>query len=381
MALLPVGFSQKDWFLIMANLHTVLPPISEIKMMGDEPTWTGEVERYNAELLRGLNWHNYCATDKDYIKYMEQWLKVYRAATFKQDIITWRNYTKIRNTICTLARMQLQGFPISEEHLQHIENYVKEFTKVAKKTKTVIAQKEVNKPTIQDRIRAQVSGVLSDLDVRVDDAFDGNLASSDDIKGDILSKGFKGPQLKLVQEYLTKNLIEWKQAYAGEDEQLSEGYSYVGKRNFKKIIDTFTEVMDALSQQSTRIKSQRIRKRKPVDKKKMASKLRFMTEFEGIKSQNPVNIIGANMVWVYDTKKRRLGYYEAEVKDSLYVKGNKIQGFKNSCEKILRKPDEQLSMVMGLRKNQTLNWMDTIKAKCKPMTGRMTLDTLILRID
>jgi hypothetical protein len=281
----------------MTTLHTVLPPASEMKMMGDEPTWTGEVEKYNAQLVRGLNWHNYCATDKDYMKYMEQWLKEHRARTSKQDIISWRNQTNVRNTICAMARMHLQGFPFSEKHLQDINDYVEEFTKVAKKVKTAapVNQTTVAKPTIQDRIRAQVSGVLSDLDVRVDDAFDNNLASSEDIKGDILSKGFKGPQLKLVQEYLNRNLNEWKLAYSGEDDQLVEGYAYVGKRNFKKIIDTFTAVLDALSQQSTQIKTQRIRKRKPVDKKKMASKLRYMPEFEGIKSENPVGIIGANM--------------------------------------------------------------------------------------
>ena len=239
----------------------------------------------------------------------------------------------------------------------------------------------VNRPTIQDRIRQQVSSILSDLDVRVDDAFDGNLAPAEDIAGDILTQGFKGPQLKLVQAYLNKNLMEWKEAYAGTDEELTQGYAYVGKRNFKKIIDVFTSVLDSLSQQSTRIKSQRIIKRKPLDKKKLVSKLRYMKEYEGITSKNPVDILGANVVWMYDTKKRRLAYYEAEVKDSLFVRGNKIEGFKASCEKILRKPDEQLTMFMGLRKNQTVNWMDTIRAKCKELKGRMNVDTLILRID
>jgi hypothetical protein len=94
-----------------------------------------------------------------------------------------------------------------------------------------------------------------------------------------------------------------------------------------------------------------------------------------------VDIIGANMVWVYDTKKRRLGYYEAEVKDSLYVKGPKIYGFGTTCEKILRKPEEQLAEVMKLRKNQTVNWFDGIKAKCKELKGRTTTDLLIVRID
>jgi len=367
----------------MTMLHIVLPPASDAKFIGDEPTWLDvdvAEHQYNKEMLRGFNWHNYCAGEKDYVKYLEAWIKQNRPKTAKQDIGAWREHSSIDKTMCALARMHMQGFPLSDADVMKLMNYVNAVTTPAKRTRKTVATGVV-RPSIQDRIRQQVSSVLSDLDVRIDDAFDGNLVAAEDISGDILSKGFKGPQLKLIQKYLNKNLIEWKEAYAGDDEQLVSGYSYVGKRNFKKIIDAFSSVLDSISQQSTRINAQRIRKRKPVDKKKMASKLRYMKEFEGITSKNPVAIIGANMVWVYDTKKRRLGYYEAEVKDSLFVTGNKIQGFKNSCEKILRKPDEQLTMVMGLRKNQTVNWMDTIKAKCKLMTGRMTLDTLILRID
>lgn len=364
------------------TLHTVLPPASDAKFIGDEPSWLDmdvADDQYNKELLRGLNWHNYCASDKDFVKYLEAWIKQHRPKTAKQDITVWRDVSHINKTMCAMARIHMQGFPLSDKDVSSLTNYVNLVTQPVKRTRN--AAPVVSRPTIQDRIRQQVAGVLSDLDVRVDDAFDGNVASVEDISGDILSKGFKGPQLKLVQEYLNRNLIEWKAAYAGEDEQLVEGYAYVGKRNFKKIIDAFSAVLDSISQQSTRIKAQRIRKRKPVDKKKMVSKLRYLKDWEGIPSKNPVDIIGANMVWVYDTKKRRLGYYEAEVKDSLYVKANKIQGFKVTCEKILRKPEEQLTMVAGLRKNQTVNWFDTIKAKCKVMTGRMTLDTLILRID
>ena len=363
----------------MANLHVVLPPASETSLISEEPTWDGTVKNYNSEMLRGLNWHNYCASEKDYTKYMEEWIREMRPATAKQDVQAWRNFGSMNNSICALARMALQGFPLNSTHSQLVRDYVMSFAnqKQVKKVAAVVS----NKPTIQDRIRAQVSTVLAELDGKMDDAFDGDIPSSDDMVGFILTKNLKGPQLKLIQQYLRKNLAEWYAAYNGEDEQLVEGYSYVGKRNFKKIIATFSTVMDKISQQQTQVKSLRIRKKKPMDKKKMASKIRFKAEHEGIKSQKPVDIIGANMVWVYDTKKRRLGYYEAEIKDSLYVKGPKIYGFKVTCEKILRKPEEQLAEMMKLRKSQTVNWFDGIKAKCKELKGRTSTDLLIVRVD
>jgi hypothetical protein len=370
----------------MIKLHTVLPPAAEAGFLGEEPTFSTPIPdtKYNLELTLALAWHNNCASDKDYQKYMEQWIREHRASSAKKDIEAFRKLPYINKTLCSLARVHLQGFPLNSRDAQRIRDYVMEFTGIVKKEDTIsapVTPKVKNAPSIQDRIRAQVSSVLSDLDVYVDDAFDGNLPDLNEMAGKILTQNFKGPQLKLVQQYLRRNLAEWHSAYNNEDEQLAEGYSYVGKRNFKKIIDAFSEVMARLSQEHTKVNSTRIRKKKPVDKKKMASKIRFMAEFEGIKSCTPVDIIGANMVWVYDTQKRRLGYYEAELKDSLYVKGPKIYGYKNTCEKILRKPDEQLSEVLKLRKNQTVNWFDTIKAKCKTMKGRTHSNLLILRID
>jgi len=245
----------------MANLHVVLPPASETSLISEEPTWDGTVKNYNSEMLRGLNWHNYCASEKDLMKYMEQWIREMRPATAKQDVQAWRNLGSMNNTICALARMALQGFPLNSNHSQLIRDYVMSFAnkKPTKKVAAVVS----NKPTIQDRIRAQVSTVLAELDGKMDDAFDGDIPASDDMVGFILTKNLKGPQLKLIQQHLRKNLAEWYAAYNGEDEQLVEGYAYVGKRNFKKIIDTFSAVMDNISQQQTQVKSLRIRKKKP----------------------------------------------------------------------------------------------------------------------
>lgn len=371
----------------MTTLHSVYPPAAEAKFLGDEPTWPEGIDKskYVSQLTEALGWHNYCASEKDYQKYLEAWIKEHHPATSKDEIALWRAVNSVNRTICALARCHLQGFPLNDVDVARIENYIASWNVKQKKTRTKTTETVVKTVTIQDRIQTQVRNILAELDGCIDNAFDGNIPTTNDMMGTIASSGvnLRGPQLKLVTEYLKKNIIEWEQAYNQEDEQLVEGYAYVGRRNFKKIIDEFNSLLSALSQQQTAIKSQRIRKKKPVDKKKMASKLRFIKEFAdlGIKSLNPVDIIGANMIWVYDTKKRKLGYYEAEVKNSLFVKGTSIYGYKVTCEKILRKPDEQLPEILKLRKNQTVNWFDGIRAKCKDMTGRTNPNLILLRID
>lgn len=371
----------------MSTLHQVFPPAAEAAFLGEEPKWEKvDPKKYNSQLMRGINWHNYVATDKSIRKYMEEWLKENRQ-TSKEDIAMWRKVpdSQVEKTICIIARMSLQGFPVSDSHKNAINEYVKSFTSKEKKkvVETTIATPSTPTISIQERINQQVRPVLSDLDVAIDDAFDGNDIDVNNLKALIHGKGFKLPQLTRVQEYLNPQIQEWTSAYKGTDEQLVEGYSYMPRKQMKKIIDSFTEVMESISALTVKMKTDRIVRKKPTDKKKIASKLKFMTEFSelGIKSVQAVDIIGANMVWVYDTKKRKLGYYEGEAKDSLFVRGTMIDGYKVTCVKTLRKPEVQLKEFMALRKNQTVNWLDKIKAKCGTMNGRSNSNLILLRID
>ena len=367
----------------MLNLHPVHVPVSDAPIFGDEPTWHDvqvTPENYNHQLALGFNWHNYIATTKNCRKYLEEWLKEHGT---KADLVQWKKVADndMNTGVCKLARMNMQGMPLLMKHTELLTDYVASLGQ--KKQSAVTATPSTPPVNIQDRIRQQVVGTLSDLDVAIDSAFDGDVPDADSLAENILTKGFKGPQLKLVQDYLERNIREWVEASLGEDEQLAEGYAYVGKKNLKKIIATFHAVLDVVSQQHTKMKAGRIHKKRPMDKRKMASKLRFMSEFAelNIKSVAAVDIIGADAVWVYDTKKRKLGYYEAEIKGSMYIKGTKIVGYKNTCVKTLRKPAEQLMQVLALRKNQTMTWMDNIKAKCGALNGRTHANLILLRID
>lgn len=373
----------------MKELHQVFPPAAEAAFLGDEPTWTTvPTAKYNSQLMRGINWHSYVATDKSIRKYMEEYLTRY-SKNPKEEIALWRKLSdsKIDKTICILARMALQGFPLQSQHLRQINDFIDSFVNPQDTPylEDVVTTNAITTPTvsIQDRIKQQVKPVLSDLDVEIDNAFDGKKIDVGNLKSLIHGKGFKLPQLTMVQEYLAPQIAEWTSAYKGTDEQLVEGYAYVKRQHMKHIIDSFTEVMDGISALTTQLKTQRIVRKKPTDKKKMASKLKFMTEHTelGIKSVQAVDIIGANMVWVYDTKKRKLGYYEGEAKDSLFVRGTMIDGYKVTCVKTLRKPEVQLKEFMALRKNQTVNWLDKIKAKCGTMNGRVNSNLILLRID
>ena len=62
----------------------------------------------------------------------------------------------------------------------------------------------------------------------------------------------------------------------------------------------------------------------------------------GLASINPISILEANELWVYNTKNRKLMHYVAEpMVGGLGVKGTSLVGFdaKKSTQKTIRKPE------------------------------------------
>jgi len=177
-------------------------------------------------------------------------------------------------------------------------------------------------------------------------------------------------------------------------EQLKEGYAHLDKAAIKKFIAFYSEVesacdMLAASQKATR----KPRKPKEIKKDKVVAKLKYKKEDTPLKlvSVNPIDIVGAAELWVYNTKTRKLGKYVASNIDptgqnragsGLTVKGTTIQGFNEaeSIQKTLRKPDEQLAEFKSAGKVKLRKFLDEIKAVDIKLNGRINADVILLKV-
>ena len=100
-------------------------------------------------------------------------------------------------------------------------------------------------------------------------------------------------------------------------------------------------------------------------------------------SINPVDIVGAQELWVYNTKSRKIGKYVAEdMGGALSVKGTTITGYNanNSVQKTLRKPLEQLTEFKAAGKVQLRKFIDDIKAVDIKLNGRINEDVILLKV-
>ena len=191
-------------------------------------------------------------------------------------------------------------------------------------------------------------------------------------------------QLKKMSEY---EADQWL--------QLKEGLGHLKKADIKNYRIAIGELMSALDFVIDSAKATRKpRKPKVYSADKLVAKLKFCKVDEKYKlaSIDPAQIIGANELWVFNTKTRKIGKYIASNTDpkglgregtGLTVKGTTIQGYDESLsiQKTLRKPDAQLKEFKDSGKVKLRKFLDDIKTTDTKLNGRCNPDTVLLKVN
>tara|TARA_B100000953_G_C17765429_1_gene340411 strand:+ start:87 stop:554 length:468 start_codon:yes stop_codon:yes gene_type:complete len=133
------------------------------------------------------------------------------------------------------------------------------------------------------------------------------------------------------------------------------------------------------------------RKMKPKSAEKLVAKIKYKTHDEktALVSINPADIIKSEMLWVYNTKTRKLGKYVASSLDPLHqkrdgtglsVKGTTITGFKEdeSVCKTLRKPVEQVAEFKKCGKINRKKFFEALNVTETKLNGRINPETILL---
>jgi polyphosphate kinase 2 (PPK2 family) len=129
------------------------------------------------------------------------------------------------------------------------------------------------------------------------------------------------------------------------------------------------------------VRKPRKKKEKPASKIVTKVKVKDEDKQYKIKSIKATDIVGAQQLWLFNTKYRVLTVLNAMGAAGLSVKGTTVINFdeKTSQTKTLRKPELSLATVMTGGKIALKKLMDTIKCNPKKVTGRINTDIVILR--
>ena len=366
------------------------------KYTGDEPKWDTNraknmpFEEFDHFMRKSLNYYNYFYTQKDLKKHVVAWMK--EVKDFDADEI--RAFERagdrtVSMTTCGLIMAHRQGMPLQERHIEFIDANILESinSKSAEEVIEVVVEEKPKAyvPTIQDRLNEKTADTIGELEGHYDE-FIRNPKYDFSPYSYLVANNVPQSQLSKYEAVYQSRFDELKQAFEKADEQITEGYSHYKTADFKRIFAFIDKILnDIIQYRGVKKATKKVRAPKSVSKEKVVSKLKYNKEDKVLRliSINPADIIGAQELWVYNTKTRKLGKYIADsLKGPLNVKGTGIIGFDEhrSTSKTLRKPADTLKEFSKATKIELRKFLDNIKATETKLNGRINAETILLRV-
>lgn len=339
---------------------------------------------YTINLMKTLNWYSKEKGRKEAFKYMKDYIKTNR----KNDLQTFDRKVSekdIRITLGWIARLQQKGAVLSAEHTVQLEQHI---TELLHKEDIVVSVEEEpvkkNVVNIQDAIREKATEFLGELEGRLDDYV--MKRETTDLLSFLKAQEVPAPYIPYVEAWAKEKLSDILKVIEDlSDPDIKDAYAHFNKRDlisYAKMIGSFVEDCEKYTQYK-----KANRKPRPVREKSPAQQVRSLrfkvTDDElGMKSVSPTDIIGAQQLWVYNTKNRKLALYKTDSARGIQCKGSTLQNYdpEVSKQKTLRKPAEQLKSLMEAGKIQLRKFMDDIGTKEGTVNGRINAEMLLLKI-
>ena len=299
--------------------------------------------------------------------------------------------SQIRVTPAWVCRMTLLGLVLNDHEQGIVDEQISQMLKAKQEIRRaqadVDADTAVAKLTIQDHLREKISECCGELEGMFDDFIVAGAKMSADFKPIALMRGMNiSPNMVgTVSAVWELRLAEFNEVLEGIDADLVEGYSHLTRlqlRNCVKFCETV--INDCNSYVQLKKVERKPRAKKAVSPERQSVKFKYLKEFTelGLKSENPAKLVNSSEAWLYDTAKRRLIHVMADSHVGTFtVKGSAIVGFDalTTVQKTLRKPQEQLKMIMTAGKPQARREFSNIKATEVKFNGRGNPNLIILR--
>lgn len=367
------------------------PKGAETKYVGFEPEWKFQPTEENriSSLANAFQWYNYHYGKKDAKEMLCHYLE---HVGRKVDAKTMRGIpdSQIRVTPAWVCRMTLIGLVLNEHEQSIVDDQISQMLKVKQEKKKeqseVDADTAVAKLTIQDHLREKVSECCGELEGMFDDFVVAGAKMSADFSPIKLMRGMNiSPNMiNTVSAVWESRLAEFTEVIEGNDADLVEGYSHLSKNQLKQCVKFCeTVINDCNSYVQLKKVERKPRAKKAVSPEKITRKFKFLREFDELKlkSEPVTKLVNASEAWLYDTAKRKLIHVMADSHIGTFtVKGSAIVGFdaQTTIQKTLRKPAEQIKLVMG-SKPVARKEFDAIKATEVKFNGRGNDNLIILK--
>lgn len=384
------------------------------KYLGSEPDLRGKVS--NADLINAYNWYNYFYDSEKAKEFVITFMKELKYSKEQIKNVTRTNPDHLRN-LGWNCRILLLGGKLPKDIAKRVSEKLRVFGEAGTNTEDGLdrehgvnrngnegveageednSQEEVNNRKVIS-IQERVTNRANELIAGVEEHLDAYYRDGTEFKP---SEWFSLQQVKpaIAQRIADHYKPLYSEAYdaleiygkaasrlSNNEEQLQEAYSHWKKPKLKAYVEFLRNIISAAETRATVMKATRKpRKKKEKPASAIVAKLKYKEKDEtyNVVSVDPKQIIGCNQIWVFNTKYRTLGVYNAMGPAGLNVKGSTLTGFdeKTSVVKKLRKPEDHIKKVLDGGKIVLRKLMDDINCKPKTANGRINNETVLVRI-
>lgn len=337
----------------------------------DFDTLTKEHPRYQYLLIEALNYANYVYEYKELADFAKKFCK----DQFQLNLNHIPDYDL--PAIGAIAWVTQNGGYVSDSA---ILTYKAKAEKLLERYKSLLD--EPKKSTAQHIEEQHTKKLIAELDGLLDDIV--FLQNGRDMTIKKLIDAFPKANKQKVLSFFKRSLDRT------EDEADQETISNLNKKELQLLQDFKEELFGEL--ESTTSSTGSVKQRKPRKQKapkklnptKLVRRLNFLQEFKELNlvSFKPEKIIFSKILFVYNTKTRKLMRFVAKDETGLMVKGSKVISFDEteSYSKTLRKPEKTIPELMGAGKIEQRRIMEALTTTPGKLNGSVTRDCILLKL-
>jgi hypothetical protein len=357
-----------------------------------EPTWEKRTEPCKQyDLIHAFQWYNHNKESRDARKYLIEYLVKNNEITplQKQAADYLNNSWNIVDG--WLARCLSRGAWIPDTTFNNFKERMNAFRG---RLDAIVAEKGLgaavvadtsNVISIQERVQSKVDFFIMELEGKFDDVWHEQSGEEFVPYTWMVENEVKPMHASKIAEYFKQRASDWIEIIESKDEYVKESYPRPRKEMIEAAKFFGLVATDAEKLASNKSAARKPRKKKPISFEKKVKNLKFKKDDieNKLVSIDPVKIMGAQKLWIYNTKTRKLGVYTAFDDAGLSVKGSSIENYKysESVSKTLRKPKDVLSRVLDGGKVVLRKVMGEINSKPQELNGRINKDIILLRVE
>lgn len=348
-------------------------------------------EEFNSKVTETLRHYGYFYDTKQGNKWASAWVKKNYT---KEDYSHFRAAEAWRTsmTVCSLCKMMENGAVFDENRMAWIKESIDASIKAGKEKSAVeeddtpVVRKKSPAEILKEKTGEFIGEIEGVIDTFGTDEFDKDYSLYDELrKNDIAYNTAKStfdhysPLLEELQE-----LIGPKKRNDDMYDQLVEGYSHLSKKEQKEYTQFIQSLVDdATSYMATKKAKRKTRAPKPKSTAQQVAKVKYLKESNEYKiaSIDPQNIVGASIIYLFNTKTRDLTRLESSATVGMAVRGTTIINFDDDkCEKKkLRKPEVFINATSKTTKIKMNKEWNALTTKPSGSNGRINADTIILK--